>query len=832
MPWMIPAVVATLFDTLVLVFVYFYLFNQYRERSVGLWTLSWTLYTLRLLFELWTLLSGESACRMIGNQTASLLSGLLLLGGAYAFQEKTLPRWWIYGSAAGVLWIVGAVLSGVSFTLLTLPTFLLLGAIYVLTGSAFLGMRRVRGMGRTITGWAFILWGIHKVNYPFLRPVEWLAPWGYIVAAVLGLVVAVGMLLVYHQKTLQDLSESEERYRSLFANNHAVMLLIDPDTGGIVDANPAACAFYGYTREGLLSVKITDINTLSPEQVFQEMERSRLERRHLFHFRHRLANGEMRDVEVYSGPINVEGKTLLYSIVHDIAARRQAEEKLRTATSQLAVLIEHMRDGILFEDGSRRIALANRAFCSLFYIAAPPEALAGADSRAAAQKASLLFPEPRQFVARIDEMIDSGNIVTNEALLLADGRTFERDYIPIVMRGSGLGHLWQYRDITERRRLESQLRHAQKMDAIGQLAGGVAHDFNNVLTAIIGYGSLLLLKMKGDDPLRTHVDQILASSERAAGLTQGLLSFSRKKDLTLRPVSLSEIAIRVEKLLHRLIGEDIELKTIVPVQDMRVMGDSGQIEQVLINLATNARDAMPGGGVLTIELDRTKLDIDFKKTYGYGKPGAYALLSVMDTGKGMDEETRERIFEPFFTTKEPGKGTGLGLSIVYGIVKQHNGYINVASTPGSGTTFSIYLPLTTADAARPEHSSALPSDRGTETILLAEDDAEVRSLAKSVLEEFGYTVIESVDGEEAVKKFKQNRDSVHLLVLDVIMPKMSGKEAYEAIRAVHPGIKVLFTSGYAPDVVRKKGVLEQGTNFIMKPLSPLELLKKVRAALG
>jgi CheY-like chemotaxis protein len=198
----------------------------------------------------------------------------------------------------------------------------------------------------------------------------------------------------------------------------------------------------------------------------------------------------------------------------------------------------------------------------------------------------------------------------------------------------------------------------------------------------------------------------------------------------------------------------------------------------------------------------------------------------------MDEETRERIFEPFFTTKEPGKGTGLGLSIVYGIVKQHNGYINVASTPGSGTTFSIYLPLTTADAARPEHSSALPSDRGTETILLAEDDAEVRSLAKSVLEEFGYTVIESVDGEEAVKKFKQNRDSVHLLVLDVIMPKMSGKEAYEAIRAVHPGIKVLFTSGYAPDVVRKKGVLEQGTNFIMKPLSPLELLKKVRAALG
>jgi len=832
MPWMIPAVAATLFDTLVLVFVYFYLFSQYRERSVGLWTLSWTLYTLRLLFELWTLLSGESACRMIGNQTASLLSGLLLLGGAYAFQEKTLPRWWIYGSAAGVLWIVGAVLSAVPFTLLTLPTFLFLGAVYVLTGSAFLGMRKLRGAGRSITGWAFILWGVHKANYPFLRPVAWFAPWGYLFSSVLGITVAVGIVLVYFQKTRQDLSESEERHRSLFSNNHAVMLLIDPETGSIVDANPAACAFYGYTREGILSVKITDINTLTPEQVFQEMERSRLERRHLFHFRHRLANGEVRDVEVYSGPIRVEGKTLLYSIVHDIAARRQAEEKLRTATSQLAVLIEHMRDGILFEDGSRRIALANRAFCSLFAIASPPEALASADSRAAAQKASLLFPEPRQFVGRIDEIIDGGNIVTNETILLADGRAFERDYIPIVMRGSGLGHLWQYRDITERRRLEGQLRHAQKMDAIGQLAGGVAHDFNNVLTAIIGYGSLLLLKMKGDDPLRAHVDQILASSERAAGLTQGLLSFSRKKELTLRPVSLNEIAKRVDKLLHHLIGEDIELKTIVPGRDVTVMGDSGQIEQALINLATNARDAMPGGGVLTIELDHAELDIDFLKTHGYGKPGAYALMNITDTGKGMDEETRERIFEPFFTTKDPGKGTGLGLSIVYGIVKQHNGYINVASTPGNGTTFSIYLPLTTADAVRPEQSSALPSDRGTETILLAEDDAEVRSLAKSVLEEFGYTVIECVDGEEAVKKFKQNRDSVHLLVLDVIMPKKSGKEAYEAIRAVHPGIKVLFTSGYAPDVVRGKGVLDQGTNFIMKPLSPLELLKKVRQTLG
>ena len=391
--------------------------------------------------------------------------------------------------------------------------------------------------------------------------------------------------------------------------------------------------------------------------------------------------------------------------------------------------------------------------------------------------------------------------------------------------------MWQYRDITEQRKLQNQLRHAQKMEAIGTLAGGIAHDFNNILTAIIGYGSILKMRMDGSDQLGTHVDQILSSSERAAALTQSLLAFSRRQKVTLKSVNIHEIAQRVNKLLQRLIGEDIELNYAATDSTANVLADSGQIEQVLMNLATNARDAMPDGGQLAIEVNRVRLDEQYRKNHGYGKPGEYVLIVVSDTGHGMDTKDRERIFEPFFTTKEIGKGTGLGLSIAYGIVKQHNGYINCYSESGVGTTFKIYLPVTltedepavSADAARPAG--------GTETILVAEDDAGVRKLTKVVLEEFGYTVIEAEDGETAVRKFSENRDRIGFLILDVIMPKKNGKEVYEEAQKIRPDIKALFTSGYTANIIHKKGILDEGLHFISKPITPKELLEKVRIVL-
>lgn len=386
-------------------------------------------------------------------------------------------------------------------------------------------------------------------------------------------------------------------------------------------------------------------------------------------------------------------------------------------------------------------------------------------------------------------------------------------------------------DISERKRLEAQLLHSQKLEAIGQLVGGIAHDFNNILTGVIGFAGLMQMRLKKDDPMMENVEQILEAAGRGASLTRSLLVFGRKQVIHLAPVNLNEIIGKVDKLLSRLIGEDIELRVATSKKDLMIMADSVQIEQILINLATNARDAMADGGVLTIETGHEKLDNEFIRIHGYGEAGDYALISVSDTGHGMDEKVIERVFEPFFTTKKTGKGTGLGLSIVYGIVKQHNGYINVYSEVGKGTTFRIYLPLIKIKAEEIKPEEPAVSVTGTETVLVGEDDAAVRKLSKTLLETFGYKVIEAADGEDAVEKFMENKGKIQLVILDVIMPKKNGKEAYAQIRKISPGVKVLFMSGYTADDTKKRGILEEGLDFVSKPISPSGFLRKVREVL-
>ena len=415
----------------------------------------------------------------------------------------------------------------------------------------------------------------------------------------------------------------------------------------------------------------------------------------------------------------------------------------------------------------------------------------------------------------------------------------EIDESPLTdSKGGVLGIVGAARDITElkrageeREKLHNQLLHAQKMEAVGQLAGGIAHDFNNILTAIIGYGHFIKMKTKEDDPVRTYADHILSLSDRATNLTQGLLALNRKQIINLKPVNINEIIRDVHSILLRMIGEDIELETSLAGRDLTVMADTGQIEQVLMNLATNARDAMPEGGRLAIETEVVEIDDKFLKTHGFGKPGAYALISETDTGEGMNESTKERIFEPFYTTKDMGKGTGLGLSIVYGIVKQHEGYINVYSEPGRGTTFKIYLPLVEVEAEKKRREETPSPDTGEETLLFAEDDHEVRTFTKEALVEFGYVVIDASDGEDAIAKFLENKDRIQLLVLDVIMPKKNGKEVYEEIRKLRPDIKALFMSGYTADVLHQRGIAGDGLDFILKPVSPTVLMKKVRGML-
>lgn len=386
-------------------------------------------------------------------------------------------------------------------------------------------------------------------------------------------------------------------------------------------------------------------------------------------------------------------------------------------------------------------------------------------------------------------------------------------------------------DMTERKRLEEQLIQSQKMEAIGQLAGGVAHDFNNILTSIIGYGNLIQMKIPENAALEQYMGPLLASADKAKHLTQALLAFSRKQIISPKLLDLNEVIQKAKTLLVRLIGEEIEMATRLVDRDLVIFADAGQIDQILMNFATNAKDAMPDGGTFTIETDVVTIGESFLQKHHYGKPGDYALIRVSDTGVGMSKKIIEHIFEPFFTTKEVGKGTGLGLSIVYGIIKQNNGYINVYSEPGSGTIFKIYLPLVRSKAEKEKTISTEKPQGGNEVILLAEDDTETRSLIKKILNEYGYAVIEAVDGEDAVAKYKAFQKEINLVIIDVIMPKKNGKTAYEEIKTENPSAQALFISGYTADIIHKKRIIEANINFIEKPIITNQFLAKVRSIL-
>jgi PAS domain S-box-containing protein len=387
-------------------------------------------------------------------------------------------------------------------------------------------------------------------------------------------------------------------------------------------------------------------------------------------------------------------------------------------------------------------------------------------------------------------------------------------------------------DITERKHLEAQLRHAQKMEAIGTLAGGIAHDFNNILNVILGFGNMVMDRIGDDQLARDHMNELLSAADRAANLTKQLLIFSRKQVVDVMPVNVNAIVLGLQKMLARIIRENIDLKLDLADRPLEVMADAGQIEQVLMNLAANAKDAMPEGGRLTIGTALQEIDDEYVSMNGYGKPGMYATITVADTGFGMDAETRKKIFEPFFTTKGIGKGTGLGLAISYGIIKQHDGYLKVYSELGKGTEFKIYLPFVEDSVLTEKKTEATETVKGgNETVLVAEDDAFMRKLTRVVLESSGYTVITAEDGEDAIAKFMENREKIDLAMLDMIMPKKNGKEVSEALRKASPGIKILFASGYTMDIIKTQELQESGFDFIHKPILPKDLVKKVREIL-
>jgi len=631
----------------------------------------------------------------------------------------------------------------------------------------------------------------------------------------------------------QALRASEARLKAVLHSALDAHVAMD-DAGRVTSWNQQAESMFGWAEREVLGQRLADI-------IVPHAHREA----HAAGLRRFLATGEgpilnqrieltalRRDgtefpVELAIAPVR-EGSSWLFSaFVRDITARRAADEALRVSEAKFGSAFRaHPSPMAIATLGDARWVDVNESLLRLFGM----------------NRAETVGRSGRELgIWRRDELqeqmlaqLRAGGVFRDVEVewLTRSGETRTGLLSAEVIAFAGEPHfLLHFQDMTERKQLEVQLRQAQKMEAIGRLAGGVAHDFNNVLTAIFGYVDILREEMPADSTAQQDLAEVRKASERAASLTKQLLAFSRQQ--VLEPVVLEPNALieDFEKMLHRLIGEDVELRLSLARDTGNVRADPGQLQQVLMNLAVNARDAMPTGGKLILETANTELSEQYAELHQPVVPGRYVMLAVSDTGAGMTPETKARIFEPFFTTKEKGKGTGLGLSTVYGIVKQSGGYVWVYSEVGRGTAFKIYLPRVDVPADELLQPRAPGTVAGTETILLAEDDPMLRPLAKGLLEKLGYTVIDAENTAAALEAARRHAGPIHLLLADVVLPGASGRELARELEKTRPTTKVVYVSGYTDDAIVHHGMLEPGLNFLQKPFTPAALARKVREVL-
>lgn len=634
----------------------------------------------------------------------------------------------------------------------------------------------------------------------------------------------------------QALEVVEKRYRSIVENALEGFFQTTPD-GQYVSVNLALARMYGYESPEELMTAVRDIG----RQVYADLNRradfkrimDKCDAVHDFEYQVYRKDGSKIWLSENARAVRGANGSILYyeGTVEDITARKQAEEELRHQEAEYRRLIENIPEVLWKADEQGRP----------FFISNKIEKVFGYTQEETYREGERLW------FGRMHAE-DRERVREAYAKLFSENRPFDVEYR--IQHRDGHWMWWHDRavrvevnpgerhadgllsDVTERKQVEQQLRQSQKMEAIGQLAGGVAHDFNNLLTVIRGHTDLLLDRIGQTDALRRNVEQIQKSADRAVSLTRQLLAFSRKQILQPRVLDLNAIVAEMGKMLPRLIGENIELVISTAPSLGKVKADPGQIEQVILNLAVNARDAMPQGGKLTIETANVELDEAHVRGHVTSKPGPHIMLAVSDNGCGMDPETQSHIFEPFFTTKELGKGTGIGLATVYGIVKQSGGWIWVYSEVSKGSTFKIYLPRVDETADPGKHARApLPFRAASETILVVEDNESLRQLTHEFLLSAGYTVLLASDGAGAIRIAEQHEGRIHLLLTDVVMPGMNGRELAWQLANKRLGVRVLYTSGYTGDAVLKKGVLEESASFLPKPFTREALAQKVREVL-
>jgi PAS domain S-box-containing protein len=624
--------------------------------------------------------------------------------------------------------------------------------------------------------------------------------------------------------TEQVLREREERFRQLAENINEVFFISDVNFRETLYISPAYETIWGRTRADAYENPRSFLDAVHPEDrdaLMHAIARAQQgEDPGSLEFRVVRPDGDIRWVTSHAVPIRDEtGKVYRISgVASDITERRRAEHASAETAARMRAITEASFDGIVFSVGGI-IHDVNRGFAEMLGYSV--------DELTGMPAVSLVAAE--ELAAASDRLSKDTEGTFEIALLHRGGQRLRFDAtVKTYEFGGRRGRIAALRNVTEQRLLEAQLRQAQKMEAVGRLAGGVAHDFNNLLTVIMSYAEFLLPSFPATDARRDDLEQVVQAAHAAAGLTRQLLAFTRQQVIQPRLVILEEVVSHSKRILQRLLGEDIELIANLRNRSM-VLIDPGQVEQVIMNLAVNARDAMPNGGKLSIETMMVDLDEAYAHMHLGAAPGRYAMLAISDSGIGMDQETQTRIFEPFFTTKDPGKGTGLGLATVYGIVKQAGGFVWVYSELGHGATFKIYLPLARDDAAGASGSSFGKVDpRGSETILIAEDAPAVRAAMRQILERHGYTVIDAPSGRIALAAASKHPGSIDLLITDVVMPEMGGRELAEQFALVRPNAKVLYVSGYTNDAVTWQQGFAVGSAFIQKPFAPDALARKIR----
>ncbi len=649
--------------------------------------------------------------------------------------------------------------------------------------------------------------------------------------AELGFTVAMRDI-TERKKAEAAILESKERYQTLFESANDAIVLIDRSV--IVECNVEGMGIFGCTSKQIIGKSPYNFSPEkqpdgknSKEKIQKIINKALKGQPQFFEWLHCRLDGTPFDAEVNMNKIELEGKPYLLLVIRDITIRKQFEKEI----NMLAHAVKSIRECVSVTDMEDNVIFVNDAFCNTYgyskdELTGKPISIIRSPNNPP-DTIKDIFPATLQGGWQC-EVLNKRKDGSEFPVLLSTSVIRDEKQNPIALIGVAS-------DITERRHLETQLRQSQKMEAIGSLAGGIAHDFNNLLMIIRGYSKLVLDRLNENNPHYKSILQIDRASEHAESLIRQLLAFSRKQVLQLKIIDLNALIRELEKMLGRLIGENIELKTLLDSELGYIKVEPNQIEQVIMNIVVNARDAMPGGGKLTVETKNIVLGENNKTMENTAvEPGSYVLLSISDTGMGMDKKTRNHIFEPFFTTKEKGKSTGLGLATVYGIIKQSGGYIWVDSKPGVGTTFKIYLPCTDEGITLDEKSDEPILDgnlKGKETVLIVEDEKDVRNLVCEMLKLQGYNILEAGYGDRALNICKEYNKPIHLVLTDIVMPHISGSRLVELIKPIHPEMKALYMSGYINNAVVNKGILKPDDQFIQKPFTPVDLARKIRGIL-